>query len=141
MVALRAKRPCNAPLCPALLSGDQQYCAKHAPKEKLRQYEAKRTDSTWMMYQTLEWRKFRAWFLRCNPACQRIVNGEQCGRVAKLVHHRISPRKRPDLFRCADNVKALCPEHHAPTEGDVGGEEYTDSLTRYSLEPEGTQST
>jgi len=128
------KKPCAHGQCPALVNRPDRYCPKHAPKEKQRQYEAKKQDPVWMMYHTTEWKKFRAWFLRLNPLCMRVIDGQQCCRIATLVHHRISPRKRPDLFRCADNVKSLCAEHHAPTEGDVGDEVYTESDTKYSLE-------
>jgi hypothetical protein len=134
MPALRAKRPCGQGQCPALVSGDQRYCEKHLPKAKQKEYEAKRNDEFWMMYQTPMWRKFRAWFLRLNPQCQRIVDGKRCEQIADTVHHRISPRKRPDLFRDADNVKAVCREHHPPTEGDAGTEVWADSETLYGLE-------
>jgi 5-methylcytosine-specific restriction enzyme A len=132
-MALRAWKTCQQSGCPALIREGSR-CEKHASKEERKRYEEKRSDPVWMMYQTPEWKKFRAWYLRLNPRCQRIVDGKCCEHIADTVHHRISPRQQPDLFRDADNVKAVCRAHHPPTEGDTGKEVWADSETRLSLE-------
>jgi len=139
-MALRAKRPCNAPLCPALVSGDQRYCPKHAPKEKLRQYEEKKQDGTYQLYQTPRWRKFRAWFLRLNPICMKVIDGRQCEQIANTVHHRRGLRSHPQDLCAAQHCAAVCGEHHHSGDGDRPGDQFAEAETRYSLEPEGTQS-
>jgi hypothetical protein len=133
-MALRAKRPCNAPLCRVLLSGDARYCEKHAGKEKKRQYEEKKQDSIWQLYQTTSWKAFRRWFIRMNPACQLIVNGEQCCQPAKVVHHRRGLRSYPEDLTSAEHCASLCAEHHHHGDGDRPGDEYTPTETNYSLE-------
>jgi hypothetical protein len=135
---LAAKRPCNAPLCRALVSSGERYCPKHAPKEKLRQYEEKKQDPTWQLYQTRSWKLFRAWFVRMNPACQLIVDGQQCGQPARVVHHRRGLRSHPEDLTAAEHCASLCAAHHHHGDGDRPGDEYTPTETNYSLE-ESTQ--
>jgi hypothetical protein len=68
-----------------------------------------------------------------NPRCQRIVDGKQCWHGAALVHHRISPRERPDLFLSPfdengfSQLIALCRDCHPNSEGTpdwVEGKDY-----------------
>jgi len=132
-MGLRAFTTCNKPGCPELVKG-AAYCAKHSEQNKQREYEAKRSDPVWMMYQHTRWKKFREWFWRMNPICQRVIDGKQCTNIGTTIHHRVSPRQRPDLFLDADNVKAVCSEHHNHSEGDRGDEVYAVSETKLSLE-------
>jgi hypothetical protein len=111
-----------------------KFCPRHAEQAKQVEYETKKSDPIWMLYQTPRWKKFRLWFIRLHPQCQRIIDGKQCENFSHTVHHRISPRQRPDLFTDADNVKAVCRKHHPNHEGDVGDEVYTESRTKYALE-------
>jgi hypothetical protein len=132
-MTLAALKPCNKPGCVELVKGSK-YCARHDEQAKQREYEAKRTDEVWMLYQSPRWKKFRLWFWRLNPQCQRINDGVRCEQVATTIHHRISPRQRPDLFTDADNVKSVCSQHHHNHEGDRGDEVYAESNTALSLE-------
>jgi 5-methylcytosine-specific restriction enzyme A len=131
-MTLAAKKPCAHPCCPALVQSGM--CDKHAKRQNQRAYEDKRSDETWMLYQQPRWKKFRLWFWRLNPQCQRIIDGVRCEQVATILHHRISPRQRPELFTDANNVKAVCSEHHHNHEGDRGDEVYCESNTKLSLE-------
>ncbi len=73
------------------------------------------------------WKKFRDVVVACNPVCQRIGTNpitfepEQCRYPSTEVHHLISPRTRPDLFKDPANVIALCRSCHGKTEGEPGG--------------------
>jgi len=109
-------------------------CEKHGAQQTQRQYEAKRSDPVWMMYQTPRWKVFRQWFLRLNPQCQRIIDGMRCEQIADTVHHLLSPRQRPELFLDADNVKAVCREHHHHGEGAGPDEVHVPSNTKLNLE-------
>lgn len=133
-MALRAKRPCNAPCCPALVSGDQRHCAKHATKEKQRQYEAKQSDPVWQLYQQPRWKKFRAWFLRLNVICMRVIDGRQCMNWATVVHHRRGLRSHPEDLIAAEHCVSLCAEHHHSGDGDRPSDEYVTAETKLSLE-------
>ena len=52
-----------------------------------------------------------------NVFCARIINGEQCGRLAQIFHHLIAPEDRPDLTYDQNNVIPLCRGCHPPTQG------------------------
>ena len=80
------------------------------------------------LYDTRRWRRFRRWILRLNPICQRIVDGVRCQDFSVEVHHRQSPRKRPDLFTVAENCVGLCKRHHKKSVGDEGNEVYADTI-------------
>jgi 5-methylcytosine-specific restriction enzyme A len=131
-VTLAAFKPCAHPCCPALVKSGM--CEKHSKQQSQRQYEAKRRDEAWMLYQTPRWKTFRLWFLRLNPQCQRVIDGKQCEHIADTVHHLQSPRQRPDLFLDADNVKSVCRAHHHHGEGAGPDEVYVASNTKLSLE-------
>jgi len=133
-MGLAAKKTCNKPCCPDFQIAGSRFCAKHGEQAKQREYDTKREDQVWMMYQTPHWKHFRAWFLKLNPFCMRVVDGEQCHNVADTVHHLQSPRQRPDLFTDADNVAAVCRTHHHHGEGAQPGEEYVKADTKLSLE-------
>jgi hypothetical protein len=129
MAGIRAKRPCGNGQCPVLISHPARYCEKHAAKESKRQYDAKRSDEVWLLYQTPRWKKFRAWFLRMNVICQRVIDGKQCMNWATLVHHRRGLRSHPEDLCDADHCAALCAEHHHPGDGDLGDEVYVPTIT------------
>ncbi len=132
-MALKAFRTCGKVGCPTLIR-EGSHCPKHAEQTQQREYEVKKSDAVWMMYQHPRWKKFRLWFIRLHPQCQRIIDGKQCEQFSHTVHHRISPRQRPDLFTDANNVKAVCRKHHPNSEGDDGDEVYAESHTKYWLE-------
>jgi hypothetical protein len=69
------------------------------------------------MYQRARWKRFRNWLIAKRPVCQRIVKGERCHAASFLVHHIISPRRRPDLFVDEKNTLCLCEHCHPPDEG------------------------
>jgi len=74
-----------------------------------------------------------------NGLCQRLVNGKRCINLAMLVHHRNSPRERPDLmFAVYDengisNLICLCRDCHPSSEGTPTWREGVD-FTRTEFE-------
>jgi hypothetical protein len=86
-------------------------------------------DAVNRLYASSRWRKFRAVMLAKNPLCQRILKHpvthepEQCHNKSAVVHHRVSPRVREDLFLVASNVICFCDKgcHPAGVEGDPQG--------------------
>lgn len=123
---MRAKKPCAAPMCPGLVQPPVRYCERHAHLEKKiakRRYEEKRNDETWMLYQTPEWKRFRAWFLTQNVICQLIEDGRRCTNVATVVHHLKAVRKHPELLLVASNCVGLCAGHHDHRPGEDENDE------------------
>lgn len=127
-MASAAFKTCLHPGCPALVKGGSR-CPKHAERHRVRQQSERNDDEVSKWYRNAPWARFRRWFLRANPQCQRIIDGVRCERVATLIHHRKSPRQFPELFLVAENCVALCAEHHHAHEGDLGTEVYADTVT------------
>jgi hypothetical protein len=134
MAPMRAKKPCGHGQCPALVSSPERFCPKHAEKEKLRQYEAKRSDETFQLYGQPRYRKFRRWFLRLNLICMRVIEGKQCTNWATVCHHRRGLRSHPEDLIDADQCAAVCAEHHTNEDGDSGKEVYVTVETQLGLE-------
>jgi hypothetical protein len=101
----------------------------HRERAKAIDADRRKNDPTYALYHSTRWANFREWFLKQNVICQRIVDGVPCERIAKLIHHRISPRQDHALMFDATNCVALCAAHHHHHEGDVGGEVYTATVT------------
>jgi hypothetical protein len=123
-MGLSAKKPCAAVMCGALLSNGERYCPKHATKNKERVNEGRRNDEVRKLYKRSFWLRFQAWFLRHHPVCQRVIDGIRCLQPAKVVHHVMSPRDRPDLFLDEDNCRAVCLAHHHGGQGAGPDEVY-----------------
>jgi hypothetical protein len=119
---MRAKSPCLEQGCGKLV--DRGRCPAHTKAHNTQRYAERNQDEVSKWYRTKRWVEFRAWFLRHHPVCQRVIDGERCYSFATLIHHRISPRSRPDLFLDEDNCRALCSEHHHGNDGDRGDEVY-----------------
>jgi len=135
MPPMRAKKPCAYPCCAALVIHPQRYCERHAAKETKRQYETKKQDYIWLLYHTPRFKKFRAWFLRLNVLCMRVVDGRQCMNWATTLHHRRGLRSHPEDLCAAEYCAALCAGHHrAGEDGDRPGDEYVEAETRLGLE-------
>jgi hypothetical protein len=113
----RAKSPCLEPGCGKLV--DKGRCPAHTVERTHQTYAERNTDEISKWYRTARWAKFRTYFFRRHPICQRVVEGVRCLRIATLVHHRLSPRERPDLFLDEDNAVALCAPHHHKALGDT----------------------
>ncbi len=86
----------------------------------------KKNDHVNRLYELASWGRFKIHVLNRNPICQRIIRGEQCHAPAKVVHHLISPRQRPDLFLDAKNVVCLCPNCHPG--GEAGTPEWKEGV-------------
>lgn len=94
--------------------------AEDANKRRLENNRFRKTnDPINRLYWLSAWKRFCRMVLNRNPICQRIIKGEQCREAARVIHHLISPRHRPDLFLEPTNVLALCFNCHP------GGEEGT----------------
>jgi hypothetical protein len=92
------------------------YCAEH--QQASARGEKRLLDAVDRMYHRQPWPAFRLVMLGQNPICQRLdKSGVQCREWASIVHHLVSPRKRPDLFVEPSNVACLCANCHPPDEG------------------------
>ena len=120
-------RPCAKTGCPKLVTRGR--CAEHEKSFNQQTTAIRQQDEVSKWYRTARWARFRSWFLRQNPICQRIVDDVRCECIATLVHHRKSPRQFPELFTDADNTIALCDRHHHGHDGDVGDENYAPTCT------------
>jgi 5-methylcytosine-specific restriction enzyme A len=99
-------RPCNKGGC--LRLSREKYCEQHKRDNDER-------DATDKLYAQTAWKGrygFRRAILLQNPFCQKLTEGKRCHNLAKVLHHLISPRTRPDLFLSPSNVAAVCVEHH-----------------------------
>ena len=116
---LRCATVCNQPGCGQPNVRGTRWCDRHQTANVVADYDANRrvNDLAYRMYQTTLWRQFRAYMLRLNPICQRLIAGTQCRNAATLVHHLTSPRQRRDLFLTPSNVACLCEHCHPPDEG------------------------
>ena len=129
MPALRAKRTCNAPLCPALVSSPDRYCLKHqtnnATLNQRREYDRQRSQEDHRaIYRTARWSKLRQMKLRHNPFCELedlCVKRTGHPAVATVADHIESVQARPDLAFDMDNLRSCCkPCHDARTARDQG---------------------
>lgn len=109
------------------------WCSKHA--EAAAREDERIRDEVDKRYGRAPWPSFRKMMLAQNPLCQRIQkDGSQCHAPARICHHLISPRERPDLFVDPKNVVCLCENDHPPSEGTPlwrEGKEYV--ATQFSL--------
>ena len=133
----KCKTICRKSGCAALVSSG--YCERHQKNNvrvvQQKSYDKYRADDpVRKLYNSHTWRTFRAWFLRLNPICMRIENGKRCLRFATVCHHLLDPKDREDLFLDADNVKAVCSQHHHHGRGAQPDEQYVSSETKLSLE-------
>src|SRR5882672_4068880 len=92
----RAKSPCLEPGCSKLV--DRGRCPLHTKERNTEVYANRNADPVSKLYRTVAWVRFRSWFLRKYPVCQRVIDGIRCFRPASLVHHSISPRQDASGF-------------------------------------------
>jgi hypothetical protein len=132
-----AVKPCAKFGCPATVHpSDGRFCPEHQNLEKKiakRRYEDKKNDPTWQLYQTPEWKRFRAWFLTQNVICQLIEDGRRCYAVANTVHHLKPVRKFPELMVVAANCVALCAHHHDHRSGEDENDQRTFAPTKEDI--------
>jgi 5-methylcytosine-specific restriction protein A len=122
-MALRAFKTCGHVGCPTLTKDG--WCDKHRGD-----YDRQRADDELRpLYKTARWLRFRKWFLRLNPFCQRVWNGEQCHNVATEVHHRRGLREHQEDLCDAAQCCALCRACHHKASGDRGNEVYVPTNT------------
>ena len=97
-MATRLASPCAVPGCPNLASHGGR-CAQHKTQRE-------RGTAHERGY-SVEWQRFREWFLRCHPVCA------DCGKeFATEVHHLQKLRDRPDLRLVETNCLALSKKCH-----------------------------
>lgn len=128
---MRSPSVCREGGCPQKAEADSHYCAKHQKADtRVRRVR----DDVDRRYTRAPWPAFRLTMLGQNPICQRLDRrGEQCNAPARLVHHLLSPRERPDLFVDPNNVVCLCEHCHPPDEGTpwwVEGRDYVKNSFR-----------
>jgi len=130
-MTLRAWTTCGKVGCPALVkAGAGGYCPKHLVQHNQRVNAERYDDELRSMYKTARWIRFRAWFLRLNPFCQRVQSdGQPCRNVATEVHHRRGLREHPEDLCSAEQCVALCRACHHKNSGDVGHEIYIPTIT------------
>jgi len=102
------KKPCSYPGCPALV--ERGNCGQHGQPEPRQQYDRFRGSSSERGYDE-RWRKFRRWFLNCNPWCADCV--EESQQPAIEVHHVQKVREHPELRLKESNCLALCKSCHS----------------------------
>lgn len=133
----RLHQNCREPACRARTNARSGYCQAHEKAntrmEARKNYDAaRRDDPINKLYHTPEWPAFRWHVLNRNQICQRIgPDSMQCRNAAKILHHLISPRKRPDLMFDPHNVVAVCENCHPPDEGTpdwIEGRDYVPSV-------------
>jgi 5-methylcytosine-specific restriction protein A len=67
-----------------------------------------------------EWRRFRAWFLGCNPLCVLCLD-RGVYRAATVVDHIVSVNEAPERRLDPANCRALCkPCHDRRTAAEQG---------------------
>jgi len=112
--------PCRAGGCPENVDGGG-YCPTH------RSNNDRANDPTNELYKSKAWRSVSTAIRVRNPMCQ-MLHPERgklmpCHNPSTLVHHRWSPRERPDLFmRTYDesgvsHLIALCADCHPTSDG------------------------
>ena len=121
---LRLQKYCRESGCPERTNHRTGWCEKHRTNNSFlrnraeRSAASKRNDPVWKLYGP-PWTRFKqAFFGHGNSICQRIVDGQRCGRATEILHHLISPKQRPDLMYTPTNVVGVCRQHHPPTEGE-----------------------
>jgi hypothetical protein len=115
---------CHEPGC--LRWTREAYCPDHIKNNHaLRNraaydHDRNMTDAVRKMYRSAAWeiRFHQSFFAAGNVICQRLENGVQCRWPVDILHHLISPRRRPDLFFTYSNVVGVCHQHHPVTEGE-----------------------
>jgi 5-methylcytosine-specific restriction protein A len=122
-MALKAYRTCGKVGCPTLIK-DGSHCPKHLEQHNQRVNAERNNDELRGLYKTARWLRFRTWFLRNNPLCQRIWDGEQCHHIATEVHHRRGLREHPEDLCDPEHCVALCRACHHKFSGDKGEEQY-----------------
>ena len=115
-MALRAKRPCRHPGCPALV--DNGYCDKH----KAKQWNRHRANFRDRGYDS-RWDKVRGLKVKLNPLC------EECSKINHVAHveivHHIIPVdllrqvNRDDLIYDMDNLKSDCRQCHGKEDDNI----------------------
>jgi hypothetical protein len=91
----------------------EQYCDAHKLNNQTTEYNRERAkDPNDRLYHCARWHRLRRMILEQNFCCQRLHGFVQCMNLASVVHHLISPRKRPDLMYEVTNLAALCSDCH-----------------------------
>lgn len=112
--------PTSCRRCGAPSVQGSKYCAAHISQPLRPTRPTREQDPIQRIYDTANWKRYRALILAHNPICCRIWKGEQCTRPSTMVHHIRSPRTAPELFTTPENTIALCANCHP------GGQEGTE---------------
>jgi hypothetical protein len=117
------RTPCRQPGCSQLVVGSG-YCDRH------KQNNARTNDRVNKLYDLHPWSGVNgiATVVKAkNPLCQKLIREGgrliRCRHFSYLVHHRLSPRQRPDLFLSVydengvSQLIALCADCHPNSEG------------------------
>lgn len=111
----RAKRPCAAPCCPALV--ESGYCANHASRVIAKQqlYDNQRGSSAKRGYDAA-WKRFRKWFLSKpeHALCEDCRDKREPQLVRSTeVHHVKKVADYPELRLVESNCRGLCKTCHS----------------------------
>jgi 5-methylcytosine-specific restriction protein A len=114
----RANRPCAHPGCPR--TQQENYCEAHRETNNRTEWYRMRgaLNPLRKLYETTAYRRFQAMMRAFNPICQKLVNGVQCTRASKILHHVIPPEVDQSKFLAYTNVIMLCEHHHPNTTGE-----------------------
>jgi len=88
-------------------------------KRRVAAYDQERKhDAVSKLYNCAAWIKLKQLLRnRGNVICQRIVDGEQCTRLAEINHHLISPRVDMRQMYNPRNIVGVCRQCHPTEEG------------------------
>jgi 5-methylcytosine-specific restriction protein A len=110
-MAMRSRKPCAVPGCPALTSS--RWCAVHAKQPAIsRPYDERRGSTAERGYGT-DWRRLREVALRRDfHLCQRCLETKNRPTPATEVHHIVGIDIAPELRLDIDNTLSLCGPCH-----------------------------
>jgi len=106
---IRAPRICGCGL--KIASGEQCACERRRSADRKARADAGRPTARERGYDT-KWERERAAFLKTHPHCERIVDGQRCGKSATVVHHIVPHKGDRSLFWSRSNWSPRCKACH-----------------------------
>jgi len=116
----RPLRFCRQAGCREKTRNTGGFCETHKERNQRGEYykTRDRLNPLRKEYLTPRYRAFRARVDKYNPACQRIIDGEQCCRAPEILHHIVPPEINFARFLDPTNVVMVCRKHHPDTPGE-----------------------
>ena len=112
----RLPTACAWPSCPEVTT--ERFCPKHR-KANYKEQDRDRPSSSERGYDTRTWGKFRRWYLRRHPLCERCQAQGKTATPSKVVHH-VTPLREGGERLDPANCEALCETCHRRHHGFGG---------------------